>query len=53
VFSNDHGYWLLYTPFNSTLPFPGPPRPVQIAHLGFGPDGPYLAQTWSTSSRAG
>ncbi len=43
VFSNDAGVWLLYTPFNSTLPLPGPPRPVAMAHLGFGLDGPYLA----------
>ncbi len=43
VFSNDAGMWLLYTPFNSTLPLPGPPRPVAMAHLGFGPNGPYLA----------
>ncbi len=43
VFSSDAGMWLLYTPFNSTLPLPGPPRPVAMAHLGFGPGGPYLA----------
>ncbi len=43
VFSNDAGVWLLYTPSNSTLPLPGPPRPVAMAHLGFGADGPYLA----------
>jgi arabinan endo-1,5-alpha-L-arabinosidase len=43
VFSNAAGVWLLYTPFSSTLPVPGPPRPVAVAHLGFGPSGPYLA----------
>jgi hypothetical protein len=43
VFSNAAGLWLLYTPFRSTLPLPGPPRPVAMAHLGFGPSGPYLA----------
>jgi beta-xylosidase len=43
VFSNASGYWLLYTPFSSTLPLPGPPRPVSMAHLGFGTAGPYLA----------
>jgi hypothetical protein len=43
VFSNAAGVWLLYTPFSSTLPDPGPPRPTSMAHLGFGPDGPYLA----------
>lgn len=43
LFANDAGVWLLYTPFSSTLPRPGPPRPVSMAHLGFGPDGPYLA----------
>jgi beta-xylosidase len=43
VFSNARGIWLVYTPFRSTLPLPGPPRPVAMAHLGFGPTGPYLA----------
>jgi len=43
VFSNAAGLWLLYTPFSSTLPLPGPPRPVAVAHLGFAPSGPYLA----------
>ena len=43
VFSNAAGVWLLYTPSCSTLPRPGPPRPVAMAHLGFGPAGPYLA----------
>ncbi len=43
VFSNAAGVWLLYTPSRSTLPLPGPPRPVAMAHLGFGPSGPYLA----------
>jgi hypothetical protein len=43
VFTNAAGVWLLYTPFRSTLPLAGPPRPVAMAHLGFGPSGPYLA----------
>jgi beta-xylosidase len=43
VFENAAGVWLAYTPFRSTLPLPGPPRPVALAHLGFGPSGPYLA----------
>ncbi len=43
VFANAAGFWLLYTPFSSTLPLPGPARPVAVAHLGFGPSGPYLA----------
>jgi hypothetical protein len=43
VFANAAGFWLLYTPFSSTLPLPGPPRPVSMAHLGFGTSGPYLA----------
>jgi hypothetical protein len=43
VFTNNAGIWMLYTPWNSSLPDPGPPRPVALAHLGFGPDGPYLA----------
>jgi beta-xylosidase len=47
VFSNAAGVWLLYNPFSSTLPDPGPPRPTSMAHLGFGPDGPYLAEPWA------
>jgi hypothetical protein len=43
VFANAAGLWLAYTPFRSTLPLPGPPRPVAVAHLGFGQSGPYLA----------
>jgi beta-xylosidase len=43
VFANAAGFWLLYTPFSSTLPRPGPARPVSMAHLGFGAGGPYLA----------
>ena len=43
VFANRAGLWLAYTPFRSTLPLPGPPRPVSLAHLGFGASGPYLA----------
>jgi hypothetical protein len=43
VFTDAEGIWLLYTPFRSTLPLPGPPRPVAMARLGFGPTGPYLA----------
>ena len=43
MFADAAGAWLLYCPFSSTLPLPGPPRPVAMAHLGFGPSGPYLA----------
>jgi hypothetical protein len=52
VFSNAAGLWLLYTPFRSTLPLPGPPRPVAMAHLGFGPSGPYLAAPFEVSGPA-
>jgi hypothetical protein len=51
VFSNDAGIWMLYTPWNSSLPDPGPPRPVALAHLGFGPDGPYLAAPLQTGAQ--
>jgi hypothetical protein len=51
VFTNDVGIWMLYTPWSSTLPNPGAPRPVAMAHLGFGPDGPYLAQPLETGSK--
>jgi beta-xylosidase len=50
VFSDATGVWVLYNPFASTLPRPGPPRPVDIARLGFGPDGPYLAAPLSTET---
>ncbi len=43
VFTDAQGIWLLYTPFRSALPVAGPPRPVAMARLGFGPSGPYLA----------
>jgi hypothetical protein len=51
VFSNDAGIWMLYTPWRSALPNPGPPRPVAMAHLGFGPYGPYLAQPLETGPK--
>jgi len=50
VFADADGVWLLYNPFDSTLPLPGPPRPVDIARLGFGPDGPYLAAPFAPST---
>jgi hypothetical protein len=52
VFTNDAGIWMLYTPWSSALPNPGPPRPVAMAHLGFGPDGPYLAAPLATGSKS-
>ena len=52
VFANAAGVWLLYTPSRSTLPLPGPPRPVAMAHLGFGPAGPYLAAPFAVSGPA-
>lgn len=50
LFTNDAGIWMLYTPWCSSLPNPGAPRPVAMAHLGFGPDGPYLAAPLETGS---
>jgi hypothetical protein len=50
VFTDASGVWLLYTPFRSSLPLPGPPRPVAMARLGFGPYGPYLAAPRSVST---
>jgi hypothetical protein len=52
VFSNNAGIWMLYTPWSSTLPNPGAPRPVAMAHLGFGSDGPYLAEPLQTGSKS-
>jgi hypothetical protein len=53
VFSDAQGVWLLYTPFRSTLPLPGPPRPVAMARLGFGPAGPYLAAAQAVATSSG
>ena len=50
VFIDPQGVWMLYTPFRSTLPLPGPPRPVAMARLGFGPFGPYLASPMPVST---
>jgi beta-xylosidase len=50
VFTDSNGVWLLYTPFRSNLPLPGPPRPVAMARLGFGPGGPYLAAPTTVST---
>jgi beta-xylosidase len=50
VFSNNAGIWMVYTPWCSSLPNPGEPRPVAMAHLGFGPSGPYLASPLGTGA---
>ena len=52
VFADAVGVWLLYTPSRSTLPLPGPPRPVAMAQLGFGPAGPYLAAPFEVGGPA-
>jgi beta-xylosidase len=52
VFSNDAGIWMLYTPWCSALPNSGPPRPVALAHLGFGPGGPFIADLLETGSKS-
>jgi GH43 family beta-xylosidase len=39
VFADSAGIWLLYSPFYFTA---GAERPVAMARLGFGPNGPYL-----------
>jgi hypothetical protein len=51
VFTNDAGVWMVYTPWCSSLPNSGAPRPVAMAHLGFGPFGPYLAEPLQTRSK--
>ena len=43
IFMNDAGVWMVYSPWFASVATPGPPRPVAMAHLGFGPAGPYLA----------
>lgn len=52
IFTNDAGIFMLYTPWCSSLPNPGAPRPVAMAHLGFGPNGPYLAAPLETGSKS-
>jgi beta-xylosidase len=47
VFEDAEGAWLLYTPRHSSVPYLAvPPRPVEIARIGFRSSGPYLA-TWA------
>ncbi len=48
VFTNNAGTWMIYSPWFANLSGAGPPRPVALAHLGFGPDGPYLAAPLQT-----
>jgi beta-xylosidase len=45
VFRDSRGIWLLYSPFHSAVPVAGVARPADIARLGFGPFGVYLALT--------
>jgi beta-xylosidase len=50
VFANNAGIWMLYSPWFANPSNSGPPRPVALAHLGFGPDGPYLAAPLETGA---
>ena len=52
VFEDDHGIWLLYSPFHSPVPVAGMARPATVARLGFGPSGVYLAATPTTPAAA-
>ncbi|HEY1652382.1 MAG TPA: glycoside hydrolase family 43 protein [Acidimicrobiales bacterium] len=45
VFSDQKGIWLLYAPFHSPAPRPGPARPATAVRLGFDSAGVYLATT--------
>jgi hypothetical protein len=52
VFSDNRGIWLLYSPFHSAVPDLTAARPATVTHLGFGPNGVYLAATPADPNRA-
>jgi GH43 family beta-xylosidase len=43
MFLDDRGWWIVYGPNNVAFE-EGTPRPVALAPVAFGPDGPYLAR---------
>ncbi|HLG92571.1 MAG TPA: glycoside hydrolase family 43 protein [Acidimicrobiales bacterium] len=43
LFSDSEGTWIIYSPWSVVYPHTDTPRPVAMARVGFGPDGPYLA----------
>lgn len=50
VFANGTGVWMIYSPWFANLSGNGPPRPIALARLGFGPAGPYLAAPYQNIS---
>ncbi|HWF16420.1 MAG TPA: glycoside hydrolase family 43 protein [Acidimicrobiales bacterium] len=50
LFTNNAGVWMVYSPWFANTSSAGPTRPVALAHLGFGPDGPYLAAPLETGA---
>jgi beta-xylosidase len=50
IFANDAGIWMVYSPWFANPSNTGPPRPLALAHLGFGPNGPYLAAPLETGA---
>jgi beta-xylosidase len=51
LFIDNRGIWMLYSPFHSAIPNSGPARPATVTHLGFGPNGAYLAATPTDPAR--
>ena len=49
LFTNDAGIWMVYSPWFANPSTTGPPRPVALARIGFGPTGPYLAAPYQSS----
>ena len=52
IFTNSAGVWMVYSPWFANNSNAGPPRPVALAHLGFGPTGPYLAAPFQAGNPA-
>jgi beta-xylosidase len=50
IFTNGAGVWMVYSPWFANMSNEGPPRPVALAHLGFGVSGPYLAAPFQNGS---
>jgi hypothetical protein len=50
IFANAAGIWMVYSPWFADPSYAGPPRPVALAHLGFGPAGAYLAAPLETAA---
>jgi hypothetical protein len=52
LFTNATGFWMVYSPWFANMDSPGPPRPVALVRLGFGPKGAYLAAPFASAPPA-